>query len=177
MNAASSDADGDAVTYAWSFGGATASGASTSAKLTGDGLVTVQLTVADGRGGTAVDSRTVTVGTMTGNWDFNVPTVCGTDPRETLPVFTFTQTGTVITGTMNFPGNHCNANPGTRGEIPPSTPGSIDDQGNFALPRVAIGSFADVRLANGKMDSTGRKVTGQIYNSGFNGETFILTKK
>jgi hypothetical protein len=177
MIAAASDADGDPLTYTWSFGGATATGASASAKLTGDGPVAVQVTVSDGKGETATDSRTVTIGTMTGNWSFVIPGDCGTDPREAPAVFTLTQTGGTVTGSLAFPGHFCNVNPGTHSEIPASTPGSIDDQGNFNLPRVAAGSFVDVRLANGKMDSTGRKIIGQMFNSGFNGEQFILTKQ
>lgn len=176
MNAAASDADGDSLTYAWSFGGGTATGASTSAKLTGDGAVAVQVTVSDGRGGTATNSSNVTVGTMTGNWDF-VAGACGTDPREEHAVFTLTQTGSTITGSLAFPGHWCNASPGTHSEIPAVSPGTIDAQGNFSLPRVAVGSFLDVRLANGKMDNTGRKVTGQVFDSGFNGESFTMTKK
>jgi hypothetical protein len=176
MNATASDADGDALTYGWSFGGASATGSSTSAKLTGDGPVAVQLTVSDGHGGTATDSRTVTVGTMTGSWDF-VAGICGTDPREQPGVFTLTQTGGTVTGSLAFPGNWCNVNPGTHAEIPTSSPGTIDDQGHFELPRIAVGAFLDVRLANGEMDTTGRKVTGSTFNSGFTGEPFTMTKK
>jgi hypothetical protein len=114
---------------------------------------------------------------MTGSWDFVVLSTCGVDPREKPGVFTLTQSGTIVTGSLAFPGNWCEVNPGTHSEIPASTPGSIDEQGNFTLPRVAIGNFLDVRLANGKMDSTGRKVTGQTLNSGFTGQGFVLTKK
>lgn len=175
MIGAATDADGDPLTYTWSFNGANAGGASTSAKLTGDGSVPVQLTVTDGRGGTITDTRTVTVGTVTGSWDF-VAGVCATDPREKPAVFTLTQTNGVVTGSLSFPGNWFNVSPGAHGEIPASTPGTIDDQGNFSLPRVAVGAFLDIRLT-GKMDATGRKITGAIFNSGFTGEPFLMTKK
>jgi hypothetical protein len=177
MNAAASDADADLLSYFWTFGGGTATGPSAAVKPTGDGPVVIQVTVGDGRGATATDSRTITLGTMTGSWDFVVPGLCGVDPRERPAVFLLTQTGTVITGSLTFPGNWCNANPGTHSEIPAVSPGSIDDQGNFTLPRVAIGAFQDVRFANGKMDNTGRRVVGALFNSGFNGQPFVLTKK
>jgi hypothetical protein len=57
----SSDPDGDALTYAWSFGGgATAAGATVSHAFPDDGAYTVTLTVSDGKGGSASASRTVT---------------------------------------------------------------------------------------------------------------------
>jgi hypothetical protein len=60
---ASSDPDGDPLTYSWAEqggSGVTASGVSPSITL-GLGVHTLQLTVSDGRGGTASDSVTVTV--------------------------------------------------------------------------------------------------------------------
>lgn len=78
---------------------------------------------------------------------------------------------------MAFPGNFCDVSPGAHSELSQNSPGTIDDKGNFELPRVPVGNFADVRMGNGKMDSTGRKITGNMFNSGFSGEPFVLTKK
>lgn len=176
MQASATDADGDGLTYSWSFGSASASGASTSAKITGDGAVEVRLTVSDGKGGTATSSRTVTIGTMTGSWDF-VGGSCGNGAGERPAVFVLTQTGTSVNGVLNFPTYWCNVPPGAHGEISPAAPGTIDASGNFELVRVPVGSFLDARLFGGKMSETGRVVTGRIYQSGFNGETFTLTKR
>lgn len=177
MSAAATDSDGDALTYAWSFGSSTASGTSASAKITGDGPVSVKLTVTDSKGSATTDSRTVTIGTITGSWDFAVTGVCGDVVPDQPAVFVLTQTGTRIDGALNFPGRWCAANAGTHGELSQNSPGSIDDQGNVSMPRVPIGSFGDMRLANGKMDSTGRKITGNAFDSGFSGEAFVMTKK
>lgn len=176
LNGAASDADSDPLTYAWSFGGGTATGQSATTTLTGDGASTVQLTVSDGRGGTVTGSNKVTVGTMTGRWAFVVSRICGEAPG-TPAIFVLTQTGTAINGDVQFPGAFCNIPVGTHGAIPPSTPGSIDDQGNVAFNRIAAGNFLDIRIARAKMDATGRLVTGQVYNSGFNGDSFTLTKQ
>lgn len=175
--AAATDPDNDVLAYGWSFSGGAANGASTSGTPTGDGATTIQLTVSDGRGNAVSDSRSVTLGTMTGNWDFVVDGICGSDPREKPAVFTLTQSGGTVTGSLAFPGNWCAVNPGTHSEIPASTPGTIDAQGNFALPRIAVGNFIDVRLDNAKMDGTGRKITGRVFNSGFTGEPFTMTKQ
>jgi PKD repeat protein len=58
----SSDADGDALTYSWSFGDGTHGGGAQLAHVfDAGGTYTVTLTVADGRGGTASSTRDITV--------------------------------------------------------------------------------------------------------------------
>ena len=176
MSATATDPDNDAVTYQWSFSGTIASGASTSAKLTGDGNVVVQLTVSDGKGGTATDSRTVTIGTLSGTWSF-VANDCGVQSRDKPIVMSLTQTGGTVNGTFSLPGSFCNGTAGQTGKLDPGAPGTIDDRGNFNA-RLKIGDFLDFFLT-GKMDSTGRKVTGKPNGSGFGGstDTFTMTKQ
>ena len=61
--AASSDPDGDPLTYAWSFGdGATATGANPSHAYATAGTFTATVTVSDAFGGSAIDTATVIVG-------------------------------------------------------------------------------------------------------------------
>ena len=176
MQAAATDVDGDALSYAWSFGGGTATGASATAKVTGDGLTAITVTVSDGRGGTATSSQTVTIGTMTGSWDF-VAGTCGTNSGEKPAVFVLTQTGTTVNGVLNFPTRWCNVPANAHGEISPAAPGTIDAQGSFELIRLPVGAFLDSRLFGGKMSLSGRSVTGRIYQSGFDGEAYTMTKR
>jgi PKD repeat protein len=61
--AGSSDPDGDALRFAWSFGdGSQASGAQVSHTYGADGSFTATLTASDGRGGTGSQSVTIAVG-------------------------------------------------------------------------------------------------------------------
>jgi DNA/RNA endonuclease G (NUC1) len=61
---ASSDVDGDALSYAWNFGdGSTASGVKTSHAYSHAGTYTVTLTVTDGKGGTAQLTASVIIRT------------------------------------------------------------------------------------------------------------------
>ena len=59
---ASSDADGDALSYAWDFGdGSSGSGVSTKHVYTAGGSFTAKLTVSDGRGGSSAVSKVIRV--------------------------------------------------------------------------------------------------------------------
>ena len=95
FTAAATDADGDALTYAWDFGdGGTGSGATASHAYTTAGTYTAKVTVTDGKGGTA--SRTLEVVVKAPPTNAN-PTVTATrnptgNVRVGVPV-AFTATG------------------------------------------------------------------------------------
>lgn len=86
--AGSSDPDGDALTYSWTFGdGATATGRTASRTYAAAGTYTIGLTVSDGRGGSASTTRTVTV-------------AAPGDPDPSTPNLTSGQTiGVTLSGT------------------------------------------------------------------------------
>jgi hypothetical protein len=161
MSASASDEDGDALSYTWDLAGNPASGAVVRITFGGNGGVgTARVTVADGRGGSATDSRTFTVGSASGTWRGS---------GVALGSFTMklTQTGAAITGTYSdvFGG----------GQIDPAQPGSITSGGKVEM-RVKQGPFTDWNF-RGQMDTTGRRITGSIYGSGFNGQAFTLDKQ
>lgn len=169
--ASASDPDGDAVTYEWDLGdGSTATGSSVSGKTftTTGGTVTVKLTAKDGKGGTASDTRAITIGSMTGTWLLEIKDF----PRLELKL---TQSGGTVTGTFTQLQDGPTTPAGTTGRTDPAEPGKIDASGKLEI-RYKVGRFIDFYL-RGTMDSTGRKVTGGTFNSGFNGTPFTATKQ
>ncbi len=69
FNAATSDPDGDALTYTWSFGdGSTGAGAIAEKIFSAVGTFNVTATINDGKGGTATATTQVTVKSLTGSW-------------------------------------------------------------------------------------------------------------
>ncbi len=177
FSGAATDADGDALTYTWTYGGATSTGTSVTATLAGDGSITVRLTVTDTKGGSATDTRAVTLGTMTGTWSVAFANCNGasTNPANPFTLVLTQTTAGVVTGPMTMPVAVCNASAGTTGQTDPADPGSITAAAAVRL-RIKVGAFIDFTLT-GTMDSTGRKVTGTTSGSGLDGVAFTMTKQ
>jgi len=169
MTGSASDPDGDALTLRWTFGGNTATGGAATSTINGDGSISVQFTATDPAGASASDSRTVTLGTMTGTWVVTVP-FCNASFSMTL-----SQTGGIVTGTFVMPVAFCAAVAGSTGRTDPAEPGTIDAAGNVQI-RLKVGAFLDFYV-RGTMDATGRTVRGGVFNSGFNGQPMTMTKQ
>jgi hypothetical protein len=168
-NASASDPDGDSVTYTWDLAGNPAMGSTGNITFTGGGTGVVRVTVADSKGLTAADTRTITVGTMTGNWRFFVP------GQGTL-LLALNQNSTFVTGTFTVaPEGFGNVAAGTNGTTDPAQPGSINGNGGVQI-RLKVGRFTDFTM-NGTMDSSGQRVTGTLTGSGFSGQAFTMTKQ
>lgn len=162
FTASASDPDGDSVTYTWDLAGNAASGSSgTFVFSPPGGTGTARLTVSDGKGGTATDTRTFIVGAMSGTWTVTSGPLVGAS-------FNLTQTSAgVVTGSFSLPGIG-------NGNTDPAQPGRIDVNGNVTM-RVKVGAFTDFTM-NGTMTQTGRTVSGSLQGSGFTGQSFTMTK-
>jgi len=156
------DADGDTVTVTWDIGGLAATGTAWTKTLIGNGTYTVTVTATDGKGGSATDTRSCTVGNMAGQWTGILgPAALGNYQ------FTLTQTLGVIQGT------YFDTTFGA-GKIDPAEPGRIDVNGNVTM-RVKQGPFSDWYFT-GVMEPSGRKVSGTVRGSGFTGQPFAIAK-
>jgi hypothetical protein len=161
FNASASDPDGDAVTYAWDVAGNTSSGTNGTITFSTGGSGTARVTVTDGKGGTATDTRTFVVGTMSGAWTVTSGPLVGA-------TFNLTQTTTgVVSGSFSLPGI------GT-GNTDPAQPGRMTAAAQLTM-RVKVGSFTDFNMS-GTMDATGRTVSGTLQGSGFSGQPFTMVK-
>ena len=161
FNASASDPEGDAMTYSWDVAGNAFTGTNGSITFSNGGSGTARLTVTDSKGATATDTRTFVVGSMTGKWT-------GSIPGYTNLQFDLTQSGPVVTGTFfeQYFGS---------GKVDPAQPGRIDGNGNLDM-RVKLAIFNDFTF-RGAMDSTGRRITGGVYGSGFNGPAVTMVKQ
>ena len=165
FNAIASDPDGDALTFSWNAAGNTGSGPTPPPIIFlspgGSGSATV--TVTDGKGGTASSSVNFTVGSMSGTWRVTTGL-----PNMTLQL-NQSNSG-LITGSWSQP-------PLGGGVTDPVQPGRIDIGGQVTMRlKVTTGSFTDFNMT-GSMDTTGRRVTGNLQGSGFTGQPFVMEKQ
>ena len=160
-SASASDPDGDPVSFAWDLAGNAANGPNGSITFVGSGTAGFKVTISDGKGGTASDTRTITVGNATGTWR-------GTGVSLGAFTMVLTQTGAKVSG--SYSDNAFGA-----GKIDPAQPGSINASGHIEM-RMKQGVFTDFTF-KGDMDQSGRRITGQIFGSGFNGQAFTMDKQ
>lgn len=174
MSATATDADGDALTYSWDLGdGRTASGTSTQAVYQANGQMTVRLTVQDSKAATVSDTRTLSVGGMTGEWVGTVDvTVCANVIKPMTA--SLQQNGTIVTGTISLPNGLCRFDGGTA-VTDPAEPGKINAAGAVEI-RVKVPPFTDVYL-RGNLDGSGGRLTGGLFGSGHNGTPVVLTRQ
>lgn len=167
------DPDGDSLTYVWDLAGTAASGTSGVVTFSNGITGTARLTVSDGKGGTASDTRSFVVGSMSGNWSGTVDvTVCvGVVKPMTASLV---QNQTLVTGTIGLPQGLCSFSGGTA-QTDPAEPGRIDANGNLTV-RFKVPPFTDVTF-RGLMDQSGRRVSGGLFGSGHNGTPVILDKQ
>lgn len=165
MTASATDPDGDSVTFDWDLGdGSRASGAGVSKTYLTGGLATITLTISDGRGGTATDRRTITVGSLGGSWAGTQNFGGNNNQTSTMQL---TQVGGVVTGTMVLGG--------FAGRTDPAQLGRIDSNGSFEI-RWKVDPFLDFTM-RGQMDPSGNRISGGTFGSGFAGEPFSYDKR
>jgi hypothetical protein len=165
-SATATDPDGDTVTYSWDIASNPSSNASGVITFSNGGNGTAKLTISDGKGGSASDSRTFVVGWMTGNWSGTI---------HTFPIrFALTQNGGTITGTFSLTGTVFS------GQLDPAATNTINSAGHVVIRcKVTAGNAPPVSdfTLTGDMDTTGIKITGGVTGSGFSGQPFTLTKE
>jgi hypothetical protein len=145
--------------------GSRGTGAAASKTYASGGAITITVTASDGRGGTATDRRTLTVGSMTGSWQGTMN--FGGSAGNQAASMVLTQAGGVVTGTI--------AVIGFNGRSDPAQQGRIDSNGAIEL-RWKIDPFLDFTM-RGQMDPSGTRISGGLFGSGFNGEAFAFDKR
>ncbi len=157
LSCTATDSDGDTLLYSWDLGDESqATGATTTRTYTAAGTITIRATVSDSKGGSATDTRQITVAGLTGQWSGTVD-VSSCAGRVKPMTASLTQSVTTVTGTFTLSEGLCSFTPGTA-PTDPAEPGTLDANGNVRV-RLKIPPYTDVYF-QATIDSTGRKMTG-----------------
>ncbi len=169
---AATDADNDALTYSWDFGGASSTGATVSRTFATGGANFVTVTVSDGRGGAVTGTPPLIVGTLTGRWR-------GMDSLFGPLDVTLTQTQGKMTGTFATEDFSAPILPFSQ-----TVDNTIEADGMFRMscdvPLVDLSTgreFASRVRFWGTLDSTGRRMTGTLSSNDFQLTNYTLDKQ
>ena len=161
FNSSASDADGDSLSYAWDVAGNPFTGTNGSIVFSSNssGQGVARVTVSDGKT-TTTDTRSFTVGSMTGTW------------RGTFDRWNFTsnlQQDSLgrLTGDYS---DQLGA-----GRLDPAVANTINAGAGVTI-RYKQATFSDFTMT-GTMDSTGRRISGVVNGSGYTNAPFVMTKQ
>ena len=170
--ASATDADGDSLTYVWEFADGTSATGADAVHTYGNvfGVRSTRLTVSDGRGGSASDTRPVTVGNLSGQWR-NTFTSSVTGAQWTMTLLLSQGDNGVTTGNLVLVGPASFV-----GNLDPAAQNLIDGNGRVALRWKVNGNFDDVRIEGAMGRDTGNQIGAEVFGPGFNGDVVVLTR-
>jgi hypothetical protein len=172
--ASATDADGDSLAYMWDFGdGTSATGAEvvhTYGNVSGER--STRLTVSDGRGGSASDTRPVTVGNLGGSWEGTTGPLGG--PFWTMSLSLSQGVNGAATGTCVATGPSAVERFG--GNLDPAAQNRIDGDGRVVLRCKSYRNVDDFRIEGVMGHDTGNQILGEVSGPGFNGEVIVFTR-
>jgi hypothetical protein len=153
------DPDGDGLTLTWNFGdGGSATGATVSHVFAAAGSFNVSVTASDGKAEAKSADVPITVRNVSGTWVSNA--------SGTIRTWTFTQSGTNVSGTYSN-----SASPGTPGTVT----GSMTAQRAFS-GTAGLTGFQSFTVA-GTFDNAVSVLTVVANGSGFVGDTLTFTRQ
>lgn len=148
FSAQASDAENDALTYAWEFGdGASATSLAPTHVYDTEGIFTVKLTVSDGTAA-ASDQATVTIKNLTGLWStrscsIDYPSLCS---NNYMRYFSLTQSGSTVSGTEFT--ESFGAQPGGNFPTPGTVINPLSGSVSTTSPQVTLASHGTSYLGN-----------------------------
>ena len=174
--ASATDADGDSLIYTWEFADGTRTTGAAVLHTYGNvfGERSTRLTVSDGRGGNASDTRPVTVGNLTGLWQGYVFTSSVGGPYWLITL-------SLSQGMNGATAGRCGVvGPASVerfvGTLDPDAENRIDADGRIVLRCKVYGNFDDFRIEGVMGRDTGNQIGGKVFGPGFNGDVMVFTR-
>jgi hypothetical protein len=172
--ASATDADGDSLTYTWDFGDGTSATGAAVVHTYGNifGERSTRLTVSDGRGGSASDTRPVTVGNLGGSWQGSTGPLGG--PYWTMTLFLSQGVNGATTGRCVLTGPRDLER--FVADLDPAAQNRIDGDGRVVLRCKVYGNVDEFRIEGTMGHDTGNQIGGKLFGPGFNGDVIVFTR-